>query len=1170
MPVYPPLAKPRDDIDYITADSIWNQLGNIAGTYANHEAGIFVANGAQRHNDTHIDMTTIDDTVAPTQSPTTQHGYNNSTYAAFKNWLAGFTGATFMARLQDATTRAPYFNVWQQLLNHNHHDATHGGQLNQADTHQNVDTDGVFPAIHHTIGAGANQAAAGNHVHTGPQTYSGSGTTPALYARNASGDPAQTIFAVQSNSGGATYFTVTPAGVSVAGSTTLTGNLTQTGNQSVNGTVTATAFSGAFNGLATGIVAGGITLAMMGVDSVDNTKIKDGSVGNAELAPDAITTDKILNGTILGADIHANTITGGTTGNIAADTITATEIATGAIGNAELAANAVTADKILDGTIGTTELAVGAVTGDRIANGAITDINVQIGSLGIAVLSEGLVHQEGATGSHNVVVNATRTWNSGAVPVNFPGAVIDLTSYIPDTAGTYLWALIYVNDAPAARVKQGPLMYTTYTDAGRPPADVGTTPLAYVLLNSGHSPDLTNNPITNSDIQPWRGPQPIGGGTGGSSGGGFSDKGHDHGRGAEIRISSYGLKEGWVHSIPNQAVLGVQVESMRYVDIAGVSKQTGITSFTTQFTIPAFPNYRVYPLFLRRSADAYIVGASADLSDPNATPPAFSLGDCIPLAYVYIPSGTPTTIKDQNDNTGNGWIVDARTWQGGSSGVGGVGSPITVSQGGTGQTTFNQGLIYQPTAGTGNLQVVPTLSDTFRGLALQPTLNGPSGSSPVASVELGGGAINNGTTTMARMMGTHLVPPIRTGSVNANEVVAVQVDLPSAGGGTYASAIFAGAVRVGNTNMPGPTYMLDVAGNVNVSGSFQAASVQYSSLNNSGQTILQGNTRVGSNVAPTRALDVHGQIGGDLGIVVSGATSTFASPSGFAASVGTGGLQVTASGIDVTGASTFRTTAAFNAGLTGTTGNFSGQVNGSTGVFTGAVSGTSGSFSTTLGVNGLSTLTGGVNTNALTASTGSFAGNVTLQNGVSLAAVNGSISVNGASGQFVTYDQNGNSSWTTMTRANAITTFTDSSGTNNLQFNSVNFRFGGSTWQLAANSPLIAQSAWQAIAGNGASGGFTNTVVAGWPPAQVRRSVPDGLAVMQLVVQCVNQAMPINGLVATLPAGFAPQAFVQFICPSLFGAQANYGLYINAGSTQIQATQAIPQNTLLVLYMVYL
>jgi hypothetical protein len=40
-----------------------------------------------------------------------------------------------------------------------------GNKLAQANTHESADTDTATSALHHTIGTGANQAAAGNHTH---------------------------------------------------------------------------------------------------------------------------------------------------------------------------------------------------------------------------------------------------------------------------------------------------------------------------------------------------------------------------------------------------------------------------------------------------------------------------------------------------------------------------------------------------------------------------------------------------------------------------------------------------------------------------------------------------------------------------------------------------------------------------------------------------------------------------------------------------------------------------------------------------------------------------------------------------------------------------------------------------------------------------------------------
>ena len=59
------------------------------------------------------------------------------------------------------------------LLVHSHDGVTfrHGSKLSQANTHQSVDTDSGTGSLHHTIGSGANQYAAGDHTHAAVVTY---------------------------------------------------------------------------------------------------------------------------------------------------------------------------------------------------------------------------------------------------------------------------------------------------------------------------------------------------------------------------------------------------------------------------------------------------------------------------------------------------------------------------------------------------------------------------------------------------------------------------------------------------------------------------------------------------------------------------------------------------------------------------------------------------------------------------------------------------------------------------------------------------------------------------------------------------------------------------------------------------------------------------------------
>jgi hypothetical protein len=67
------------------------------------------------------------------------------------------------------------------LLVHSHDGSTarHGSKLLQANTHQTPDTDTGTGSLHHTLGTGANQSAAGNHTHIQTQSHNSPDTDSA-------------------------------------------------------------------------------------------------------------------------------------------------------------------------------------------------------------------------------------------------------------------------------------------------------------------------------------------------------------------------------------------------------------------------------------------------------------------------------------------------------------------------------------------------------------------------------------------------------------------------------------------------------------------------------------------------------------------------------------------------------------------------------------------------------------------------------------------------------------------------------------------------------------------------------------------------------------------------------------------------------------------------------
>lgn len=101
-------------------------------------------------------------------------------------------------------------------------------------------------------------------------------------------------------------------------------------------------------------------------------------LGNSALAANSVTANQIAASAVITAKIAANAITAE---KIAVNAITAEKILAGAISTDKLAANAVTAAKIAAGTITATQLAASTITTDKIAAGAITATQIAVNAI---------------------------------------------------------------------------------------------------------------------------------------------------------------------------------------------------------------------------------------------------------------------------------------------------------------------------------------------------------------------------------------------------------------------------------------------------------------------------------------------------------------------------------------------------------------------------------------------------------------------------------------------------------------------------------------------------------------------------------------------------------------------------------------------------------------------
>jgi hypothetical protein len=184
--------------------------------------------------------------------------------------------------------------------------------------------------------------------------------------------------------------------------------------------------------------------------------------------------------------------------------------------------------------------------------------------------------------------------------------------------------------------------------------------------------------------------------------------------------------------------------------------------------------------------------------------PAFNLSQQVPICYVVNKAGA-SYIKGFNgyneDDGTNGYILDARVWTS-TGGGGGSGSGASVSEGGTGQTQFSQGLIWQAsTIGTTALATVPATNSGTLGLGIQPQVNNPPGGQPIDVMQIGGGTVANGATALSRIIGSHAVMP-GVGGGTVSNTMTVYADAPAFGTNRYAGYFAGGLASTGVTAFP--------------------------------------------------------------------------------------------------------------------------------------------------------------------------------------------------------------------------------------------------------------------------------------------------------------------------------------------------------------------------------
>src|SRR5215467_1864602 len=537
------------------------------------------------------------------------------------------------------------------------------------------------------------------------------------------------------------------------------------GGMTFTGPVVGTTFSGAFTGSLTGNIS-----------------------GNAATATNVAATG--ITGTVMASQIDVA---------IARDVDVPSNNGTGATGTwpIGISGNAATAT-VASGVV------TSGVTNAMLAGSIDAHAKLLPYSVDQSLLGEGAVQAQ-TSPDMTVKINALTKYNTTGQYFNYPGtasfSLITPTDYRPASSGQFRHALLAINGSGVAYINPGPSTSSLAT-AGIPNADPNTTPLAIISLSYGQTA------IQPGDILQAR--ELVGDFTGGGAGQSGSIPGHIHGRDPEVRIQAIGMDEGFVSQTGTTPSKSVIIYPVHYRNTSGNIVQNAQQTFTPPWTQPT-QYERIDGIYLNPANGQYgFVGGPAN--DPTIPYPAIS-GNYIPLAYLHVKVNSnafysaPQSIE--------AWIEDARAWLR-SGGVQNV--PVIVSDGGTGTTQFTQGFVYSTGAsnGTAPLTTQPATSSSTQGLGFAPVLTGVSGGSTVEMLGVGGGTLSAGTTSLARLIGTHaILPAITAGTIT--DVVALQAELPTVGTNRIA-AILGGPVRIGNTTVPAAGNMLDVAGTVHATG----------------------------------------------------------------------------------------------------------------------------------------------------------------------------------------------------------------------------------------------------------------------------------------------------------------------------------------------------------------
>jgi hypothetical protein len=235
-----------------------------------------------------------------------------------------------------------------------------------------------------------------------------------------------------------------------------------------------------------------VTLAKLATDSVNSSKILDGSIALADLSSDSVDTAKIVDATITNADISATAAIVYTKLNLAnsivladltGDSVNSSKIVDGSIVAADLATDAVTSTKVLDGTLTNADInASAAISLSKLASGTSGQLIVANASgvpTYVALGGDATVDDTGALTIANLAITSAKL-NTDAVTT---GKILD---------GTIASADLGTDSVTTVKILDGNITTAKILDAN--------VTLAKLAADSVNSSKIVDGSIATGDI----------------------------------------------------------------------------------------------------------------------------------------------------------------------------------------------------------------------------------------------------------------------------------------------------------------------------------------------------------------------------------------------------------------------------------------------------------------------------------------------------------------------------------------------------------------------------------------------------------------------------------------------------------------------------------------------